>query len=419
MRILVLSDRIPPENRGGAEVAAWNLAKGLQQAGHEVHAIAATPGEPFEEVRDGIATYHIHANYPERFVPYLSLYNPQTIRHVRRLYRKIQPDVVNAHNIHNELSYFCLTLANRMGLPTVFSTHDVMPFAYAKLDHWVDPKVCGVSSPAAYRLPKGYNRRQARLRYNPFRNRVIRNILTNNTQARNTPSLALKQAHEANDLPPYKVIPYGFDVEQFQVSPEGVEALRDGLGIRGRKIILFAGRLTGGKGVVQVMQALDQVVKQVPEALLLVLSRRDIRAQVQQPEFQHLLGVHVQTGGWLTGDDLIAAYYLADVVTVPSIIMDTFPVINLEAMAAGKPVVATCYGGSPEAVVDGETGYIVNPFDTDQFAGRLIQLLSDDDLRHAMGRQAWLYVQETFPIQRQVREMVTLYQSAIEVFQRP
>ena len=100
MRILLLNDRIPPEGKGGAESVVWRLAQGLAQVGHEVHVIVATSDATVEETRTGIPTYHLHADYPKRFRAWVSLWNPQTIRPFRQLLQRIQPDVVNAHNVH-------------------------------------------------------------------------------------------------------------------------------------------------------------------------------------------------------------------------------------------------------------------------------------------------------------------------------
>src|SRR5512143_1354897 len=100
MRIAILSDRIPPENIGGAGQVAWTLARGLRNVGHEVHVIAATPGVSFEESREGIPTYHLHSRYPRRLMFWLGVYNPQTIGPLRALLKRIKPDVVNAHNVH-------------------------------------------------------------------------------------------------------------------------------------------------------------------------------------------------------------------------------------------------------------------------------------------------------------------------------
>ncbi|MBN1287332.1 MAG: glycosyltransferase family 4 protein [Anaerolineae bacterium] len=409
MRILILSDRIPPEHKGGAEVVAWNLAKALKRAGHDVHVIAATAGRAFEEAREGIPTYHVHSHYPARLHAFLSLYNPQTAGPLRRLYRRIAPDVLNAHNVHHDLSYYSLTLAHRTGIRTVFSAHDAMPFAYGKLTHFVDPAKGGADSPAAYRLPRGYNLRQMRLRYNPLRNAAIRRILAHCADARTAPSDALRQALEANDLPPFTVVPNGIDPAAFDPPQAAVDALRARLDLEGRKIILFAGRLTRAKGVEQILSALSVLVERVPEALLLALSARPIDEMVNQPAFEHLKAQHIRSAGWLSGDELAAAYRLARVVVTPSIYLDPFPTVNLEAMASGTPVLATCYGGSREAVRDGATGYIVNPFKTEAFAAKLAALLCNDALREQMGRAGRAHVIANFSLERQAQEMEAVY----------
>lgn len=414
MRILILSDRIPPENAGGAEKVAWSLAGGLRDAGHEVHVVAATFEPSFEAVREGIPTYHLHALYRMRFQAYRMIYNPQTAGGLRRLYDRIRPDIVNAHNVHNGLSYYSLTQAHRLGIPVVFSSHDVMPFAYNRLTHFVDPAVCGVQSPTQYRLPPFYNLRQMRFRYNPLRNLVLRYILGHHVRLRTCVSAAHRQALEANGLPPFQVVHNGIARQQFQATPDAVERLRAKLGLQGRKVILFAGRLTRDKGSKQLLAALNRLVERLPGTLLLLLSRAGLDEQgLNTPEFRHLREAHVRSGGWLAGAELAAAYGLADVVAVPSICLDCFPTVNLEAMAAGKPVVATCYGGSPEAVADGETGYIVNPFDTAALADRLERLLRDDDLRVRMGAAARRRITDRFTLDQQVQAMLHLYDMAI------
>ena len=73
------------------------------------------------------------------------------------------------------------------------------------------------------------------------------------------------------------------------------------------------------------------------------------------------------------------AYAAADVFVTPSICFDTFGLVNLEAMRYAKPVVASCFGGLPEVVVDGETGFIENPFDVQAFSDRLRILLDQPD----------------------------------------
>ncbi len=407
MRILLLSDRIPPEARGGAETVVWRLAKGLACAGHDIHVVAATAGSPFDEVRDGIPTYHLHASYPDRFRAWLSLRNPQTTVPFRRLLERLRPDVVNAHNIHFALSYHCLRLAREAGCGVVFSAHDAMPFAYGKL-------MLDAAEPSArdLRLPPGYNLRRSRLRYNPLRNLLIRRQLRHNAHARSAPSHALAAAFAANDMPPVTVAHNGIDIAEWRlVAPAVVDRLRSRLDLSERRVVLIAGRLTREKGLRPMLEALDRLRESVPAACLLVLSARELEAGLSA-EFAHLHS-WIRLGGWLAGDELRAAFQLADVVAIPSIYLDPFPTVALEAMAAANPVIATCFGGAREAVVDGETGFIINPHDSSQFSSQLRRVLQDGGLRRELGARGQERVAAKFSLEAQASKMLQLYERAI------
>ena len=311
MKILLLSDRIPPEGRGGAEAVVWRLAQGLAAAGHEPHIAASTPGSPFEELRGGIPTYHLHANYPERFRAWLSLWNPQTSGALRRLLERLQPDIVNAHNIHSYLTYHSLKLAHAAGCGVIFSAHDAMPIVYGKL-----PSALGggdLLKPGDYRLPVGYNLRQNRFRYNPVRNIVIKRALERYAHTRTAPSQALAAAFADNGMPAMDVVHNGIDPDDWAPPAEIVVAdLRERLGLQGKAVILIAGRLTVEKGLRQMLLALDRLRESLPSVRLLVLTSRDIESQLPA-DFEHLRA-WITIGGWLSGAELRAAYQLADVV---------------------------------------------------------------------------------------------------------
>jgi glycosyltransferase involved in cell wall biosynthesis len=411
MKIVLLNERIPPEGRGGAERVTWSLAQGLQQAGHEVHVIVTTPHASFSERREGIMTYHLHGGYPLRWQAWLSLYNPQTIPTLRQLLKTIQPDIVHAHNIHLNLSYASLTVAHRLGFPTVFTAHDLMAVTYGKLTHWINPAECGVPDQSQYRLPRFYNLRQMRLRYNPFRNLLIRQVLNRNAVIRTCISAAQQQALIANHIPPFIVVPNGINPSSMTVSTDQVETLRTRLDLSGHRVILFAARMSKAKGGAQMLLALEKLLLNLPDILLLVLSDKLI--EWESPEQAARLKDQVRSAGWLNGSELNAAYQISTVIAVPSIYLETSSMVALEAMAARKPVIATCYGGPPEIVIDGETGYVVNPFDTNQFADGLRKVLNDPTLARQMGEAGHRRVEETFPLSKQVARFVQIYQDAI------
>jgi len=122
--------------------------------------------------------------------------------------------------------------------------------------------------------------------------------------------------------------------------------------------------------------------------------------------------------GWLDGDELQTAYAATDVFVTPSICFDTFGMVNLEAMEHKKPVVATVFGGSPEVVREGETGYLANPFEVEEFAERIGRLLRDPDSRRRMGEAGYLRFQRHFTIERLTAEYIQEYERAKELAAR-
>jgi glycosyltransferase involved in cell wall biosynthesis len=109
----------------------------------------------------------------------------------------------------------------------------------------------------------------------------------------------------------------------------------------------------------------------------------------------------------------LAAYRASAAVVVPSVFLDPSPLVNFESMAASRPVIATCHGGSSEVVLDGVTGYIVNPFDTAAFADRIVEVLTQRGLRDRLGRAGHERFLSEFTLESHVEWTVAEYGEAI------
>jgi glycosyltransferase involved in cell wall biosynthesis len=225
-------------------------------------------------------------------------------------------------------------------------------------------------------------------------------------------SQALKDALEANHLPQFEVVHNGVNPELFEMPDAALEVLRQRFRLEGRRVLLFGGRLNHDKGDMQLLAALRRVKRVVPDVALLVLSpSSDYTRQLihDNPDLAHELIF----GGWLDGAELAAAYRLASVVATPSIYLDPFPTVNLEAMAAGAPPVTTCFGGAREVVLDGKTGFVVNPYNIDALADRLTRLLTDESLRQCMAAAGRERIRQQFTLQHQVSAMLDIYERAL------
>ncbi|EHS56273.1 glycosyltransferase family 4 protein, partial [Paenibacillus sp. Aloe-11] len=151
---------------------------------------------------------------------------------------------------------------------------------------------------------------------------------------------------------------------------EAVRAARlDDFGWSGRRIVLYAGRLMPGKGVHRLLQALRRVVRACPDVLLLIAGSAyyghdrltPYTASLRRQMRKLRLEKHVQFLDYVPHPALASLYQLADVAVVPSVEDEAFGLVNLEAMAAEMPVVASRIGGIPEVVRHGETGWLVDP----------------------------------------------------------
>jgi len=156
--------------------------------------------------------------------------------------------------------------------------------------------------------------------------------------------------------------------------------------------LLFVAMLRESKGVLVLIEAAAQLKAEgVPFHL-------EIMGQFISPEFDERvharvaeLGLKEQITflGMLTGDAKFAAYGRADIFCMPTFYeCEAFPVVLLEAMAYGLPIVATEWRGIPSIVTDGESGFLVATKDPTAVADRLALLAEDADLRDQMGRNA-------------------------------
>jgi glycosyltransferase involved in cell wall biosynthesis len=407
MRILLVNDKVPPE-AAGAGKAVWALATGLTELDHDIYVVSASHVTGRER-RHGVEMGWVRASIPERWRGYLSLYNPQAVRQFRRYLDEVSPHVVHVHNVHGALSYGCILAASRAGYPVAYTAHDVMSFSYTKLDHYLNPLECPPPGAETYRLPTSHNLRVARFRYNPLRNTMIRAILRRHVQARTAVSDALRVALEANGLGPHTVVHPGVALDAGGSDPEMQRVLAERLGIAGRPTILLAGRISRAKGVIQALSAFAKVKRWVPNAILLVLSDRPVDTSGCRPG----LSEDVIQAGWLVGSELSAAFQLADVVVCPSICLDSFSLVALEAMSARRPVVASCHGGFAESVLDGVSGYIINPFDIDVFARKLVGLLTDPDARARFGVEGYRRYQGQFTPRHYAQRMIPVYSELV------
>jgi phosphatidyl-myo-inositol dimannoside synthase len=212
----------------------------------------------------------------------------------------------------------------------------------------------------------------------------------------------------------------GVDAGAFRPDPEGRQAVRERYGLAGRPVVVCVSRIVARKGQDTLVRAWPSVLARVPEAALLVvgggkhasavmeLSRRLGLATWPPPEGaasstagpRETAGTRpaVYFSGPVPPGELLAHYAAGDVFSMPcrtrraGLDVEGLGIVYLEASAAGLPVVGGDSGGAPDAILDGETGYVVGGRDVRALADRLTALLLDPAHARAMGEKgrAWV-----------------------------
>jgi len=215
----------------------------------------------------------------------------------------------------------------------------------------------------------------------------------------------LNQALQENGLGNVKTIHNGIDVSEWEKDIDSIEKFKNTHELDHKKVVLFGGRLSEAKGGYEILKTMKKVLEKVPSAILIVLGKKDEYGNIMLGKASEL-GIEdkIIFTGWVSGDELEAAYHSSDIVVVPSIYMDPFPTVNLEAMACAKPVVGTCFGGTPEVVEDNVTGFIVNPFNTEAMAEKISYLLLNSEKAREFGKRGYNKMKEGFSIEKWIDE---------------
>ena len=410
MKLLVVNDLYGLSSAAGVAV---RMAEGLAARGHQVSFLATTqePGGA-RRWQEGGVDIHLEETpaYNTRWRSWRSLDNPAGVAAMSRVVDAVQPDIVHVHNLHIHLSYASLAAARSAGAQTVLHVHDIMPVCHQKLFCHLDERLAP-GDPVRYRNGLLKCAVCVRGRFNPLRNGTIKTVLDRDVDRLVAVSDEMGQALAQNGIGPCRTI---FNGMQPVSAPSAsvVSSLSERFDLAGRRIVMFGGRIDRLKGGLELLEALALVAREVPDVVLLLVG------DALPGFFEEMVALAGRNGvgqdrlvrtGWLSGEELRAAYALSDVVVSPSLCFESFGLVNLEAMAAGLPVVASMWGGPSDVVKDGETGFLVNPLQTAVLADRLLRVLQDGALAERMGAAGRARAADVFSLERHLDEVEALH----------
>jgi glycosyltransferase involved in cell wall biosynthesis len=350
---LVQSTPVPPQE--GIGVYTASLGAELRRRGHEVVLLTRGrgrtdgegPGERDASGADGSGPQHLRVRRPT-FRPWYPLHVHLHRRPMERALRDEAPDLVHFHSP--------LPPAADTGRPVVTTFHSPMRLSVRRRS-WRERGTLT-------------SRLQA-----PFSHAVEKRLI------RLSQAITTVSASRAKEL-----ATYGIPEGSIHVIPSGVDTARFRPARReaGPPRLLYVGRLAPAKGLADLLQAMPEVRRRHPDAVLELVGGGPLEASLRALAARLRLGSSVTFAGVVPHANLQERYHAADLVVLPSH-YEGLPTCVVEAMACGLPVVGCDVPGTRDAVVPGITGRLVPVSDPPALAAAMAGLLSDPETRRSMG----------------------------------
>lgn len=416
MKIIFINDKFPPAITGVGNYA-FSLAKKLKERGHEMVLICSTQNNDDAGLDsiDGIKIYRVYSNPNKFFKNYFVIYNFQTAAKIKKILREELPDVCHFFNLHEYLSFYLLKISKRYSRVTFWHARDVMSFSPFKLTKFIraDMSLEDIKK-ENYKLTFLDLVKQSRKGFNPFRNYLIRHYLNYADQLLSV-SYALRDAMDANGIKKnIKVLYSGINVGEYDFSENELVDFRRKFNIQNQKILFYGGRLSYSKGAMQAVLALENILKLKKDIILFIAGDKAGYAKTLLNYAKNKgIDKNIIIAGWLDKAEIKKAYLISDIVLNLSVCLDAFPKVNLEAMAAKKPVLGTCFGGTPEIVEDNKTGFIINPLKIDIVAEKILYLLNNPGISMQFGNEGYKRVCDKFNLDNITEELLNYYRKFI------
>ncbi|MET9356478.1 glycosyltransferase family 4 protein [Streptomyces sp. NPDC006617] len=194
-------------------------------------------------------------------------------------------------------------------------------------------------------------------------------------------------------------LPPGVDEKTFHPASGGDE-VRARLGFTDRPVVVCVSRLVPRKGQDTLIRAMPRILAAEPDTVLLIVGGGPYEKDLRRLAVETGVAASVHFTGAVPWSELPAHYGAGDVFAMPcrtrrgGLDVEGLGIVYLEASATGLPVVAGDSGGAPDAVLDGETGWVVRGEDPNESADRITTLLADPELRRRMGERGRTWVEE-------------------------
>ncbi len=218
----------------------------------------------------------------------------------------------------------------------------------------------------------------------------------------------ISEAISSDQLEKFEQLTPGIDINMFNPenkTNEQSQKIRERFRLGNKPVVVCVSRLMARKGQDTLIEVWPEVLKKVPDAHLLIVGGGSLKQSLHKKTFDNNVHTSVTITGAVDWKDLPGFYAAGDVFAMPvrtrnlGFDVEGLGIVYLEASATGIPVIAGNSGGAPEAVIDGVTGFVLNPNNQTILAEKIIELLLNKELSNRLGKQgrSWIEKQWQWP----------------------
>ena len=412
MKIAYFVDEFPPFFRGGLGTYATEISPEFIRKGHSLSVFSRNSGnDPTSDTWDGV---DVHRPRLMNFSDIFSMINPDEIRTWD----------INGQEFFSETILYNMLSASKLVNNLVFK--DKEHFDLLVSHDWI-AALAGIISKRNLSIPLVFHFHSTEQGRNPAGSPTIKDIERNAAIISDrivTVSYAMRDELVGYGYAEQKirVIHNGVDEKKYNAarfSGRTVEAFREKIGIGHSPMIFFIGRLTWVKGADTLVLAMTHIIKEIPDAKLVILGSGEMDQMLNQMVHDlHLEKNILLHFGIVSEDERLLYYAASDVCVFPSK-YEPFGIVCTEAMSMGKAVVVGARGtsGFREQVIprgDGICGYHINPYDPLDIARYVVDILKKPDLAAMMGKNGRNRVEEQFTWDLVSDKTLAVYQELVD-----
>ncbi|WP_457571188.1 glycosyltransferase family 4 protein [Desulfovulcanus sp.] len=388
--------------KGGSERVLFQEREFLINKGIKVIDFSMHDPRNFPSEYSSYFVSHIDYHGANGFLPRLKnalkfVHSPEAVRKIGLLVQSERPDLAHLHNIYHQLTPSIIHPLKEHGVKVVLTPHDgklVCP-TYLMLDSELKPCLeC-----------------QGKYFYKTFFKNCTGSQLQGLILMIEAYWHKLFKSYDKVDL---FIAPSRFlaEVVAIRVPRERIVVIRNGIDLNeyrpayeDRGYVLYFGRLSREKGMKTLLEAHREVAREIPLKIV-GTGAMEAEFKTKYPKAEFL--------GYRTGEELKSLVARSSFVVVPSEWYENCPMAVLEAMALGKPIIASRMGGLPELVEKGKTGLLFEAGNVEELKEKMLFLWKNKDLRYEMGHAAREKAEREFSLKKHCEDLLRIYRRLFE-----